>query len=113
MMLPLGCSAEVTQIIAYHHERYDGSGYPHGLQGEGIPFLARIVAIAQTFDHLTAELPARPTAPIEEAIRRISLEAETRFDPILTEMFVRVVSECKASLPALAIAAMPTATPEP
>lgn len=113
MMLPLGFSAEVTQIIAYHHERYDGSGYPHGLQGEGIPLLARIVAIAQTFDHLTAESPVRPTASIEEAIRRISLEAETRFDPILTEVFVRVVNECKASLPALAIAAMPTATPEP
>ncbi|HXF92679.1 MAG TPA: HD domain-containing phosphohydrolase [Nitrospiraceae bacterium] len=113
MMLPLGFSAEVTQIIAYHHERYDGFGYPHGLQGEGIPLLARIVAIAQAFDHLTADSPARPTTSIEEAVRRISLEAETRFDPILTEVFVRVVNECKASLPALAIAALPTATPEP
>ncbi len=113
MKLPIGLYAEVTKIIAYHNERNDGSRYPHGLQGEGIPLLARIVAIAQTFDHLTAESPARTTASIEEAIRRISLEAETRFDPILTEVFVRVVNECKASLPALAIAAMPTATPEP
>ncbi len=113
MMLPLGFSAEVTQIIAYHHERYDGFGYPHGLQGEGIPLLARIVAIAQAFDHLTADSPTRPTTSIEEAVRRISLEAETRFDPILTEVFVRVVNECKASLPAMAFAALPTATQEP
>jgi putative nucleotidyltransferase with HDIG domain len=50
-----GLPAEITQIILCHHERWDGQGYPHGLQGEGIPFLARIVALAQAFDHLTTE----------------------------------------------------------
>lgn len=112
MILPLGFPAEVGQIIAYHHECFDGSGYPHGLQGEGIPLLARIVAIAQQFDHLTAEFPGHQPLSIDDAIRQVSLHAETRFDPMLTDIFTRVVTECKASLPALAIATMPTGSPE-
>ncbi|MGQ0812454.1 MAG: HD domain-containing phosphohydrolase [Nitrospiraceae bacterium] len=113
MIQPLGFPAEITQIISYHHERYDGSGYPHGLQGEGIPLLARIVCIAQAFDHLTAELHGRTTMSIDDAIRRIALQADTHFDPMLTDIFTRVVNECKASLPALAIAAMPAGISEP
>lgn len=113
MILPLGFPAEVGQIIAYHHERFDGSGYPHGLQGEGIPLLARIVAIAQHFDHLTAEFPGHHPLSIDDATRQISLQAETHFDPMLTDIFTRVVSECKASLPALAIATTPTGASEP
>ena len=57
MLLPLGFQAEVGQIVAYHHERFDGVGNPHGLQGAGIPLLARIVAIAQAFDNLTVDMP--------------------------------------------------------
>ncbi len=107
MILPLGLPAEVGQIISYHHERYDGSGYPYGLQGEGIPLLARIVSIAQTFDHLTTDPPTPQAMPIEAAIQQITLQAETRFDPMLTDVFARVMNECKASLPALAMSARP------
>ncbi len=113
MILPLKLPAEIGQIVCYHHERWDGAGYPHGLQGDGIPLLARIVAIAQTFDHLTAEVPGRSAMTIVDAIRRITLQAETHFDPKMTEVFARVVDECKASLPAMAIAATPTSVPEP
>ncbi|HET9576036.1 MAG TPA: HD domain-containing phosphohydrolase, partial [Nitrospira sp.] len=67
LVAPLRLPAEAGQIIAYHHERWDGSGYPHGLKGEGIPLLARIVCLAQTFDHLTAELPDRTPLSIDEA----------------------------------------------
>jgi putative nucleotidyltransferase with HDIG domain len=107
MVLPLGLPAEVGQIISYHHERYDGSGYPYGLQGEGIPLLARIVSIAQTFDHLTTDPPTPQALPIDAAIQQITLQAETRFDPMLTDVFARVMNECKASLPALAMSARP------
>ena len=107
MILPLGLPAEVGQIISYHHERYDGSGYPYGLQGEGIPLLARIVSIAQTFDHLTTDPPTPQALPIDAAIQQITLQAETRFDPMLTDVFARVMNECKASLPALAMSARP------
>jgi HD-GYP domain-containing protein (c-di-GMP phosphodiesterase class II) len=79
-------------------------GNPHGLQGAGIPLLARIVAIAQAFDNLTVDMPGHLPLSIDDAIRQISLQAETHFDPKLTEVFARVVQECKSSLPALAIA---------
>jgi putative nucleotidyltransferase with HDIG domain len=108
LVLPLRLPAEVGQIIAYHHERWDGSGYPYGLQEEEIPRLARIVCLAQTFDHLTAELPGRTPLSIDDACQQMLLHAGTHFEPKLTELFTCVVQECKASLPALAIATTPT-----
>jgi len=108
LVASLGLPAEVGQIIAYHHERWDGSGYPYGLKGEGIPLLARIVCLAQTFDHLTAELPERTALSIEEASRVIGTHAGTYFDPALTTLFTQVVQECKSSLPAMAIATNPS-----
>jgi putative two-component system response regulator len=108
LVLPLGLPAEVGQIIAYHHEQWNGSGYPFGLQEEGIPQLARIVCLAQTFDHLTAELPGRTPLSIDDACQRMLSYAGTHFEPKLTELFARVVQECKASLPAMAMATTPT-----
>jgi putative nucleotidyltransferase with HDIG domain len=108
LVLPLGLPAEVGQIIAYHHERWDGSGYPYGLQEEGIPQLARIVCLAQTFDHLTAELPGRTPFSIDDACQQMLCYAGTHFEPKLTELFVRVIQECKGSLPAMAMATTPT-----
>jgi putative two-component system response regulator len=107
LVLPLGLPAEVGQIIAYHHERWDGSGYPFGLEKAGIPQLARIVCLAQTFDHLTAELPGRTPLSIDDACQQMRSHAGTHFEPKLTELFGRVVQECKASLPAMAMATTP------
>ncbi|MCX5729116.1 MAG: response regulator [Nitrospirae bacterium] len=108
LVLPLGLPAEVGQIIAYHHERWDGSGYPFGLEKEGVPQLARIVCLAQTFDHLTAELPGRTPLSIDDACQQMLSHAGTHFEPKLTELFTRVVQECKGSLPAMAMASTPT-----
>ena len=108
MVAPLGLPAAAGQIIAYHHERWDGSGYPHGLGGDGIPILARIVCLAQAFDHLTAELPERVALSIDDATRFLNERAGTYFDPALTALFTQVVQECKASLPAMAIATNPS-----
>lgn len=107
LVLPLGLPAEVGQIIAYHHERWDGSGYPYGLQEEGIPQLARIVCLAQTFDHLTAELPGRTPLSIDDACQQMLSHADTHFEPKLTELFARVIQECKSSLPVMAMATAP------
>ncbi|MBA5865545.1 MAG: response regulator [Nitrospira sp. CR1.3] len=112
IIAPLGLPAEAGQIIGYHHERWDGSGYPHGLQGEGIPLLARIVCLAQTFDHLTAEVPDRSPLSIDEACQFITAHGGSYFDPTLASLFVRVVQECKASLPAMAIATSPSRPPD-
>lgn len=107
LVLPLGLPAEVGQIIAYHHERWDGSGYPYGLQEKGIPQLARIVCLAQAFDHLTAELPGRTPLSIDDACQYMLSHAGTHFEPKLTELFTRVIQECKGSLPAMAMATTP------
>jgi HD-GYP domain-containing protein (c-di-GMP phosphodiesterase class II) len=112
MVTPLGLPAEARQIISYHHERWDGSGYPYGLKGEGIPVLARIVCLAQAFDHLTAELPERAALSIDDASRFLTEHAGTYFDPALTALFIQVVQECKASLPAMAIATNPSSHPD-
>ena len=105
LMLSLGVAAEMGQIIAYHHERWDGSGHPYGLKEDGIPKLARIVCLAQAFDHLTAEHPGRTPLSLDEACQRLRAHAGTHFEPTLTELFVQTVQECKGSLPAMAITA--------
>jgi putative nucleotidyltransferase with HDIG domain len=104
LIKPLGLPIEVGQIIASHHERWDGQGYPRGLQGAEIPLLARIVCIAQAFDHLTADTPGRSSLSIDAAIHQISLQSHTHFDPLLLELFIDVVKESTASIPATTIA---------
>ena len=102
MIRPLSLPAEVSQIVAYHHERYDGAGYPEGLQGEGIPLLARIVGIAQAFDHLLNSTTHHHSLSPDEAMEQIRRQSGSRFDPSLIDLFARVVGECKASLPTFA-----------
>jgi response regulator RpfG family c-di-GMP phosphodiesterase len=89
----MGLSADAIQIIALHHERWDGTGYPFGLREEGTPLLARIVGIAHVFDDLTAEKPGRKSLPINEALQQIEQQAGTAFDPTLTELFCRTMRE--------------------
>jgi response regulator RpfG family c-di-GMP phosphodiesterase len=89
----MGLPADAVQIIALHHERWDGTGYPFGLQEERTPLLARIVGIAQVFDQLTAEQPERTTLPINEALQQIEQQAGTAFDPALTELFCSTMRE--------------------
>jgi len=104
MIAPLNLPIEVGQIVTSHHERWDGQGYPHGLRGTEIPLPARIVGIAQTFDHLTADAPGRIALPLDTAIRHISLQSHTHFDPLLLEFFIQVVKDSPISSPAMDIA---------
>ena len=101
MIASLELPIEVGQIIASHHERWDGLGYPLGLQGAEIPFLARIVGIAQFFDHLTADAPGRSPLSTEQAIQQISNQSRAQFDPELLAPFMDVVKESTASIPTM------------
>jgi putative nucleotidyltransferase with HDIG domain len=112
IILPFRFPAEVGQIVAYHHEAYDGSGYPNGLQGEGIPLLARIVSLAESFDHLVTGRAAQPALGVEEACEQIRRQSGVRFDPALAGLFAQTVNESKATLPALAITARAPVIPE-
>ena len=89
----MGLPADAVQIIALHHERWDGTGYPFGLREECTPLLARIVGIAQVFDDLTAEQPERTSLPVNEALQQIEQQAGAAFDPTLTELFCRTMCE--------------------
>lgn len=76
------------EITHYHHERWDGSGYPVGLKGEEIPLSARIMAIADVYDALVSKRPYKPPFPHEQAIDIILAEAGKHFDPSIVPYFV-------------------------
>ncbi len=78
-----------TPIIKYHHERYDGKGYPEGLAGEDIPLHARIMAIADLFDALTTDRPYHEALSPQKAVAYIQNESGKHFDPKIVEVFVR------------------------
>lgn len=80
---------DIVAGIRYHHERYDGHGYPNGLSGREIPLVARILAVADAFAAMTADRPYREALSEEEALREIESSAGTQFDPRVVEAFVK------------------------
>lgn len=74
--------------IEYHHERYDGKGYPSGLKGEQIPLGARILAVADAYDALTSERPYRPALSNRRAMETLKQGAGTQWDPRVVEAFL-------------------------
>lgn len=87
-----GLPAALRIRTQYHHERWDGKGYPHKLSGEDIPQMARIVQVADTFDAMTVERPYRRPATREDAIAEILRESGTQFDPRMVEAFLDALS---------------------
>jgi putative nucleotidyltransferase with HDIG domain len=79
-----------AEIVLYHHERFDGRGYPSGLAGEAIPLGARILALADTLDALTSDRSYRVGRSFEAAIREIETAAGYQFDPTVAEVFLSV-----------------------
>ena len=80
-----------ADVATFHHEAWDGSGYPHGIGGTAIPLAARIVAIADTFDAMIGERPYRSRLGIDEALVQLQAGAGTRHDPVLVPQFVALV----------------------
>jgi putative two-component system response regulator len=80
-------------IVACHHERYDGSGYPQGLKGEEIPLCARIVAVADVYDAFTSHRVYRPALSHEETVGIIKSGSGNHFDPAIVAAFVDVAGE--------------------
>ncbi|MCL2102133.1 MAG: HD domain-containing protein [Fibromonadales bacterium] len=74
----------------YHHERWDGKGYPHGLKGKEIPLQGRIMAIVDVYDALVSERPYKPSFPHEKAIAIIQKDSGTSFDSQIVEIFLRL-----------------------
>ena len=83
--------------MLYHHERLDGSGYPHGLIGEAIPVEARIVAVADTFDVLTSDRPYRKAREVAEAIGVVQAEARAHLDAKVVDALVAILDATNLS----------------
>lgn len=87
ILLPVDFPWDVLPVVRQHHERWDGRGYPDGLNGEGIHVHARMTAICDAFDAMTTNRPYRPGMPVEDAMQEISRCRGNQFDPELVHVF--------------------------
>ena len=90
------CNAEVFKdilpIVKHHHERYDGNGYPSKLKGEDIPYIARIAAVADTFDAMTSKRTYRNALPLDVVKEEIERCSGTQFDPNIAKVFLDILN---------------------
>lgn len=80
-----------SDIILYHHENFDGTGYPTGIKGKEIPFLARIIRIVDSYDAMISNRPYQKTKSEEEALKEIKRCSGSMFDPVLAEEFIKMI----------------------
>jgi putative nucleotidyltransferase with HDIG domain len=89
----VGCDVQqfFVDTVLYHHEAWDGHGYPAGLRGEAIPLSARILAVADVYDVLTSQRPYKEPLSEEVARERLMLGSATSFDPTIVEAFLHLL----------------------
>lgn len=87
-LIKLACT-----VALYHHEKWDGTGYPYGLKGEEIPVEARIVAVADVFDALLSKRPYKEAWPVEKAVEEIKSQSSRHFDPQVVEAMVNCLPD--------------------
>jgi ribonuclease P protein subunit RPR2 len=91
IVAPIAFLADTVELIRHHHERFDGSGYPDGLQGQSIPLGSRIFAVADSFDAMTSDRPYRGSIGIDRALEELRSGAGSQFDPRVVGVFVDMV----------------------
>ena len=87
--------AQAMDLACYHHERWDGTGYPAGLAGEEIPLCARIMAVADVFDALISKRSSKDPMPFDQAVAIIKEESGTHFDPAVVAAFLRITDQIR------------------
>ena len=95
-----GYLEEARNLAAYHHERWDGTGYPNGIAGEDIPLSARIMAVADVFDALVSRRSYKEPFPVEKAMSVIREGSGTHFDPTVVDAFLRAEDEVRRAVEA-------------
>lgn len=95
MLSPIDYLRPALEIPLYHHERWDGSGYPHGLKGDQIPLAARLFAIVDVWDALRSDRPYRKKLPREQVIEYLSENSGSLFEPKLVNLFLSFVDTNK------------------
>ena len=88
----------IRGMVKYHHEHYDGSGYPYKLKGEEIPLEARIVAVADTYHALISDRPYRKGLGVEKACEILQSGAGTQWDAELIRMFIQIAPELATTI---------------
>lgn len=83
----------LAEIVLYHHERWDGRGYPYKLQGEQIPLISRIISVADAYEAMTADRPYQKRKSKEQALQEIEDNAGRQFDPYIARLFIRLICE--------------------
>ncbi len=96
LLTSVGVLQPAIDAVRYHHERWDGSGYPDGLKGNDIPILARIIAVVDSFDAMTVDRPYREAFTLEKARDQIEQGAGVAFDPEVVAAFKRAWDEIQA-----------------
>jgi len=87
------------EVVLYHHERYDGKGYPEGLAGEQIPLEARITKVADAFDAMMSDRPYRAALGLDKAINELERGKGTEFDPTVVDAFIGLAEKKQIDLP--------------
>jgi response regulator RpfG family c-di-GMP phosphodiesterase len=90
MISNIGFLKGATEVVLYHHERYDGSGYPHGLRGNDIPLAARIFAVIDALDAITSDRPYRKAQPFSVVVEELKRGSGKQFDPDIVERFLQI-----------------------
>ena len=90
---------DVLPGVKYHHERWDGSGYPEGRKGKEIPLLGRILAVADYLDALTSDRAYRTATPLDEVVALIQQQSGTAFDPAVVEALTTLHDKGELMLP--------------
>jgi len=86
-------ASEVAKIVRYHHERYDGKGYPDGVAGKDIHVFARLIAVCDTYDAMTSHRPYRAPMPKEKVLEELERGAGNQWDPTITALMVKLIKE--------------------
>jgi HD-GYP domain-containing protein (c-di-GMP phosphodiesterase class II) len=100
LVVPLRSAWQALPYVLFHHERWDGGGYPSGIRGRSIPLEGRLLAVADAFDAMTSLRPYRGALPVDRALVEVTVCAGSQFDPLVAETFVEVWAERANAWPA-------------
>jgi putative nucleotidyltransferase with HDIG domain len=108
ILAPLDFLREAVPLVLFHHERFGGGGYPSGISGEAIPFGARIIAVADSFNAMVSDRPYREGLSLEAAMRELRENSGSQFDPTVVDAFLKLLNEgAIARRPELPVAPSP------